>query len=273
MASIARVDLTADDVRRCVATSGGCIAWNGRLNHSVLDDVVNAIARPLALDCNRWSVASILSKKVTAGATHVLVDLPYGPAVKLKTRADAEALGALFMQVGAALGLVLRVLPTDGSRPIGNGIGPALELRDALAVLDNDPDASTALRDKALRFAGEIIAFAPAVADAVEGRRIAETILASGEARARFDRIIDAQGRRPTMQLPGPITRPVRARRGGRISAIDGWRIAGIARRAGAPLVGADVTEGDLLYSIHGSTAFEVDAACMMAETSAGVTI
>ena len=250
----------------------------------MLDDVVNAIARPLALNCNRWSVASILSKKATAGATHVLVDLPYGPSVKLKTRAEADALGALFTQVGEGLGLTMRVLPTDGSRPIGNGIGPALELRDALAVLDNDPDASEALREKALRFAGEVIAFAPGVADAAEGRRIAETILLSGEARARFDRIVDAQGRHDTMLTPGSITRPVRAPRSGRITAIDGWRIAGIARCAGAPLdasagidiacqVGADVTDGDLLYNIHGNAAFEVDAACMMAEASTGVTI
>ena len=70
----------------------GCIAWNGRLNHSVVDDVMNAITRPLGIDSNRWSVASILSKKLTAGSTHVIVDLPYGPRAKLKSEAEAAEL-------------------------------------------------------------------------------------------------------------------------------------------------------------------------------------
>ncbi|MFP3617400.1 thymidine phosphorylase, partial [Paraburkholderia sp. SIMBA_050] len=78
-------------------------AWNGRLNHSVVDDVMNAITRPLGIDSRRWSVASILSKKYTAGATHVMVDLPYGPQTKLASRADAEALGALFALVGKGM--------------------------------------------------------------------------------------------------------------------------------------------------------------------------
>ncbi len=90
METIARVDLAHEDVRRCVAQARACIAWNGRLNHSVVDDVMNAITRPLRLDSRRWSVASILSKKYTAGATHVIVDLPYGPQTKLATRADAR---------------------------------------------------------------------------------------------------------------------------------------------------------------------------------------
>ena len=157
MEAACRVDLDAEGVRRVVRETGACIAWNGRLNHSALDDVVNAFTRPLGLDSNRWSVASILSKKWTSGSTHVVVDMPWGPRAKLRTLADAVELGRLFEHVGAGLGLTVRALPTDGSGAIGRGIGPALELRDVELVLGNDPRAPGDLREKALRFAGEIL--------------------------------------------------------------------------------------------------------------------
>jgi thymidine phosphorylase len=78
MEALANVELGPAEFRVCLEQARACIAWNGRLNHSVVDDVMNAITRPLGIDSNRWSVASILSKKFTAGSTHVIVDLPFG---------------------------------------------------------------------------------------------------------------------------------------------------------------------------------------------------
>jgi thymidine phosphorylase len=202
METVARVDLTAEEVRRCVDEARACIAWNGRLNHSLIDERINAFTRPLGLASNRWSVASILSKKRSAGSTHVIVDLPCGPRAKLKTAEEAHALGALFEYVGRGLGLTVKALVTDGTAPVGRGIGPALEVRDVGLVLDNHADAPGDLRDKALTFASHILAWAPAVQDVAEGRRLAETLLASGAARAAFERIVDAQGRRASPVLP-----------------------------------------------------------------------
>ncbi|OQR31723.1 phosphonate metabolism protein/1,5-bisphosphokinase (PRPP-forming) PhnN [Pseudomonas sp. Bc-h] len=283
MESVARVDLTTADVQRCVDQAGACIAWNGRLNHSVVDDVMNAITRPLGLDSNRWSVASILSKKLTAGSTHVVVDLPYGPRTKLKTQAQARELGDLFERVGAGLGLTVVAFATDGSRPIGRGIGPSLEVRDVLAVLANDPTAPQDLRDKAVFFAGQILAWDPAVGSVEAGSRLAEKLLASGEAHDAFERIIDAQGRR-TAVLPGALTYSVCATAEGQVSELDGWRIGEIARRAGAPAdksAGIDlkvgqgdrVTQGQCLYVIHGSNSADLESASVLAQMSDGVKI
>ncbi|SOY70503.1 phosphonate metabolism protein/1,5-bisphosphokinase (PRPP-forming) PhnN [Cupriavidus taiwanensis] len=276
METVARVDLAHDDVRRCVAQARACIAWNGRLNHSVVDDVMNAITRPLRLDSRRWSVASILSKKYTAGATHVIVDLPYGPQTKLTTRADAEALGAMFEHVGKGLGLHVRALVTEGGRPIGRGIGPALEVRDVRQVLANDPDAPADLRDKALRFAGEIIAFDPRVGSPAAGRRIAAALLGEGKASAAFDRIAAAQGARPVPVAPGRHTCVVSASVPGRVAAIDGLGISGVARAAGAPrnagagvdllcAIGAKVAAGQPLYRIHADSEAALVAAAALA--------
>jgi len=273
MEAVARVDLTAEEVQRCVAEARACIAWNGRLNHSVLDDVMNALTRPLGLDSTRWSVASILSKKAAAGATHVIVDLPYGPNAKLRSERAALELAALFEATGAGIGLQVRALATDGSRPIGRGIGPALELRDVLFVLDNHADAPADLRNKALRFAGQILAWDPSVGSAEKGRAVAQALLQSGAARRAFARIVEAQGAHDEPARPSPLTHVVRARHDGVVSGSYGWALAGIARLAGAPIdkgsgidllcqAGDVVRAGDPLYRIHAASADSL-AACV----------
>lgn len=283
MEAVARVDLTAADVQRCVAEAGACIAWNGRLNHSLVDDVMNTITRPLGIDSNRWSVASILSKKLTAGSTHVIVDIPYGPRTKLKTHAQARELGDLFEQVGGSLGLTVVAFATDGSRPIGRGIGPALEVRDVRWVLGGAAEAPVDLREKAIFFAGQILAWDPAIGSVEAGRARAEQLLDSGAALAAFERIIDAQGRKVPV-LPGALTCPVMAPTAGVVSQLDGWRIAEIARRAGAPLdksagidlhvgEGATVSAGQVLYLIHASSATDLESAAILAQINSGVTV
>ncbi|TFF23264.1 phosphonate metabolism protein/1,5-bisphosphokinase (PRPP-forming) PhnN [Jiella endophytica] len=283
MEALCRIDLSFADVDRVVRQTGGCIAWNGRLNHSVLDDVVNAITRPLALDSNTWSVASILSKKWTAGSTHVVIDMPYGPNAKLKTRAEANELGRVFERVGAGLGMTVRAFATDGSNAIGHGIGPALELRDVMKVLDNAPDAPADLREKALFFASEILSFSPEHGSLAEARATAGAILASGRARQKLDEIAEAQGARSPV-MPGTFTRTVRAPRDGTVERVDGWHVAGIARRAGAPhdksagvdlkvAPGDEVFAGDPLFVVHAGDVASLERAAAAATPDTGISL
>ena len=283
MEAAARVDLDPEEMQAVVKVVRGCIVWNGRLNHSQVDDVTNAMVRPLGLDTRRWSVASILSKKYSAGATHVVVDLPYGPRTKLCTREDAQQLGQLFERVGAELGMKVEAQVTDGRAPIGRGIGPALELRDVLQVLDGDPAAPSDLRDKALRFASRILAWDPAIGDVHAARAAAERLLDEGTARRAFDRIVDAQGRRDCAQL-SPHVETVRAERAGVITDIDGWRIAGLALQAGAPAckgagidlrcrVGDTVGVGDVLFRIHAARPHVLHETAQAAREQVGIRI
>jgi thymidine phosphorylase len=282
MEAAARVDLDATEVRAAVEQAGGCIVWNGRLNHSRVDDVTNAMVRPLRLDTRRWSVASILSKKFCAGATHVVVDLPWGPQAKMANEPEARKLGALFERVGAALGMTVQAFATDGRAPIGRGIGPALELRDVLQVLDNDAAAPADLRNKALTFAARILSWDPALGgDLVKARAVAEQTLASGEARRAFERIVDAQGRK-RFAAPSSAFIDIVAKADGLVTAIDGWEISGIARDAGAPLdmtagvdlrcaIGQSVRSGDVLLRIHGEDTQRLAAAAARAEAVSGI--
>lgn len=280
METLARVDLTPDEVRAVVEHANGCIAWNGRLNHSFVDDVMNRITRPLGLDSRKWSAASILSKKRAAGSTHVVIDIPTGPGAKLKDRAEAKALGDLFVAVGNGLGLTVEYHATDGEKPIGKGIGPALEARDVMDVLRGVPHAPQDLADKAVYFAGRILEFDNAVA-AGHGATRARELLGSGDAMTSMERIIDRQGPVSRPVLPGPLVHEAAAPRDGTVSAIDCYRISGIARRAGAPMdkgagidllkaAGDPVRKGEPLYRIHAHIEGDFKDAVEMAEEECG---
>ncbi len=280
MEVLARVDLDAGEVRRVVEAVGGCIVWNGRLSHSPIDDVMNAVTRPLGIESDRLSVASILSKKMALGVTHVVFDIPVGPTAKVGTRAEASELARLFAVTAAGLGIEARCEITDGSEPIGRGVGPALEARDAMAVLAGDAGAPVDLRDKALMLAAGVLAFA-GVADPL---RRARTLLRSGAAAQAMERLIDAQGRVADPPGPGPLVRDIAAPRSGVVSAIDCYRIAGIARRAGAPMeksagidlfrkCGDAVEAGEALYRIHAAEAADLAEAAGYAERENGFLI
>lgn len=271
MEGAARVDLTREDVTRVVLEQGGCIAWNGRLNHSMLDDIVNAVTSPLGLDTNRWSVASIMSKKYSAGSTHVVIDMPFGAGAKVKDAGAAAELARVFEMVGAGLGLAVQPIVSESATLIGQGIGPALELRDVLAVLSNDLSVASTLREKAITFAGTILAFDPAIGGAEAGRARAEALLQSGEARAKFEAIVDAQGR-VAYARPGAFTHVVRAAMSGMVHGMDMRQLTAVARAAGAPgdksggidvavRSGDRVAAGDVLYTIHASCAADRDHA------------
>ncbi|WP_087687538.1 phosphonate metabolism protein/1,5-bisphosphokinase (PRPP-forming) PhnN [Pandoraea sp. PE-S2R-1] len=284
MEAAARVDLDATEVRAAVKQAGGCIVWNGRLNHSRVDDVTNAMVRPLRLDTRRWSVASILSKKFCAGATHVVVDLPWGPQAKMTDEAQARKLGELFERVGAALGMTVQAFATDGRAPIGRGIGPALELRDVLQVLDNDATAPKDLRAKALTFAARILSWHPAMGgDLVKAHAAAEQLLASGNARRAFEKIVDAQGRKD-FAVPAASFVDIVAQTDGVVTSIDGWEVSGIARDAGAPgdmgagvdllcTAGQSVLAGDVLLRVHGNDPQRLAAAAARAQALSGIVL
>jgi thymidine phosphorylase len=181
METIAPVDLDLAAMRHVVEREGACIAWGGRVRLSPADDIIIGVEQGLDFDSPAQLVASILSKKAAAGSTHIVIDMPIGPTAKVRSSSAADSLDGLIRTVGAQLGLAVRVLRTDGSQPVGRGIGPALEARDVLRVLRLAADAPADLRERALVLAGEVIEIGNA---APRGRGIdrAREILETGQA-------------------------------------------------------------------------------------------
>ncbi len=283
MEVLANVDVDLHRMQEIVNAHKGCLVWGGHVNLSPADDVLISVERPLGIDTPEQMVASILSKKAAAGSTHLLIDIPVGPTAKVRTTREAARLSKLFQFVGRAMGIELDVLLTDGTQPIGNGIGPFLEARDVMAVLKNEVGAPKDLRDRALQLAGAILELHPSVRGG-KGMVLALKMLESGEALSSMMRIMSAQGLPPHEVALGVHTKEVCAARSGKIAAIDCERIGRIARLAGAPVskgaglyllkkLGDSVQQGEPLYRIHASVDTDFMFATEMARDVCGYEI
>ena len=264
MEVLANVELPFDLLAGIVREHRGCLAWGGTANLSPADDVLIAVERPLGIDSVGQMVASILSKKIAAGSTHLVLDIPIGPTAKVRSMPDAQRLRRLFEYVAARMHLSLDVVITDGRQPVGNGIGAVLEARDVMRVLENDPRAPIDLRQKSLRLAGRLIECSPDVRGG-DGFAIARDILDSGRALSNMNQIIKAQGMKPFDHNAPPLGKlsfDVKAAESGVITGIDNLQMAKIARLAGSPKVigagvdlfqklGATVALGDVLYRVY----------------------
>lgn len=281
MEVLAEVELPMARLTDIVRRTRGCLAWGGTADLSPADDILIAVERPLAIDSPGQMVASILSKKIAAGSTHLVLDIPTGPTAKVRSIEAAQRLKRLFEYVSARLGLQLDAVISDGGQPIGRGIGPVLEARDVMQVLSNDPQAPADLRRKALMLAGRMIEFDPDVRGG-DGERIARDILESGRALAQMNAIIDAQGRRERPPPLGQLVHEVLAPADAVVRAIDNLRLARIARMSGAPQVpgagvdllhkvGDPVRKGEPLYRLHAQFDADLEFARRMAADDPGV--
>ncbi|MEO7324063.1 MAG: thymidine phosphorylase family protein [Dokdonella sp.] len=244
MATMTKVDLDLRAMRRVVEREGGCIVWGGAVSLSPADDVLIRVERSLDFDSDVQLIASVLSKKKAAGATHVVLDVPVGPTAKVRTPEAAAALGKRLLDVAAAIDLSVVVQISDGRQPVGRGIGPALEAWEVLRVLRNTEDAAVNLRNHALDLAGRVLEFDPSVL-AGTGRSKAEGLLQSGAAWRKFQSICEAQG---AFHEP-----PVAAQRftivsgtSGVVTDIDNRKLAKVAKLAGAP---RDASAGLVLHA------------------------
>ena len=270
MEVLAPVDLDVPAMRKVVEREGACIVWGGTVELSPADDILIRVERPLDFDSDGQLVASVLSKKAAAGATHVVIDMPVGSTAKVRSAEAAARLTQRLTSVGKAIGLDLRVLRTDGRQPVGRGIGPALEARDVLAVLQNQSAAPKDLRERALLLAGELVELYGA-APAGGGNTAAREALASGAAWRKFQAICAAQGGMRDIPCAGH-RHIVVAASAGRIAAIDNRRLAKTAKLAGAPRdpaaglelhvrLGDTLERGAPLFTLHAESQGGLDYA------------
>lgn len=282
METLAPVALDVPAIHRVVEREGGCLVWGGAVRLSPADDVLIRVERPLDVDSEGQLAASIISKKAAAGSTHLVLDVPVGPTAKVRTIEAAESLGRTLAAVAQAFGIRTAVLTGDGSQPIGRGIGPALEARDVLEVLQGHARAPADLRDRAVALAGALLELT-AVAGHGDGPHLARSTLDSGRAWQKFQRICEAQG---GMRVPprSRMQRTVIAARDGRIALIDNRRLARIAKLAGAPdakaagvylsvRIGDRVSRGDPLYTIHAESDGELEYAAAYSSPEAAVVL
>ncbi|WIX79838.1 thymidine phosphorylase [Amycolatopsis carbonis] len=171
--------------------------------------------------------SSIMSKKIAEGASGLVLDVKAGSGAFMKTVADARTLASTLVSIGSAHGVPTTALITDMNVPLGRAVGNAVEVAEAVSVLQGGGPAdvvslTVALAREMLSLAG-LSSVDPAA------------VLASGEAYETWSRMITAQGGDPSAPLPTPAhVHVVPAPASGVLSSLDAYAVGVAAWRLGA---------------------------------------
>ncbi|MEZ2415001.1 thymidine phosphorylase family protein [Muriicola sp. E247] len=270
MEVLTNVNLSGEEIKRVVEQDGGCLVWGGTAELSPADDILIKVEKALDIDSEGQLIASVLSKKAAAGATHVVIDIPVGETAKVRSEEAARKLKEHMEAVGNSVGLKIKVVITDGSQPVGRGIGPNLEAIDVLSVLQNEEDAPQDLKERALLLAGHLLELSEKVKPE-KGLETAKELLESGKAYKKFEAICKAQGRFSKTYV-APYQFEMHAPKRGTVKKINNRKIAKLAKLSGAPQsklagismnvrLGHEIEKGESLYKLHAETNGELNYA------------
>ena len=232
MEVLSNVTFPIEKIVKIIKKINGCIVWGGAIDLAAADEKLIKVRHPLRLDPVGVMLASILAKKAAVQSTHVLIDIPLGKTAKISSKKEANKLKKEFEKLGKQLGIKTKVITTNGSQPIGNGIGPNLEARDVLYVLRKDPRAPKDLEKKSIMMADLIFKITNTKASAKE-------LIDSGLAYQQFMKIIKEQEGNPKINPEdiriGKFSYNYKANKSGKIKEINNKKISKIARVVGAP--------------------------------------
>jgi AMP phosphorylase len=250
METIAKVDFKINEIIKIVNKTKGCVVWGGSLGMVPADTKIINVEKMLHLDPEAQLLASIMSKKIAAGSNYIVIHIPYGKSAKVDKK-KAVRLRKKFYKLGKYFNKEIKCILTKSKGPLGNGIGPALEIIDVIRVLDQNKKGPSLLEERSLVLAGELLEMTKK-ANKGEGRKLAEKILHSGKAFNKFKEIVRAQGGNTNFDniKLGKFKRDIYANKSGKIIDIDNKEINSLAIIAGCP---TDKSAGIYLYSLRGS--------------------
>jgi pyrimidine-nucleoside phosphorylase len=226
--------------------------------------------------------ASVMSKKFAVGTDLVLIDVKAGTGAFMKTPKDAEALASACTALAHDWGRPTRAAVTDMSQPLGDAIGNALDVLEAVRMLRGERHGR--LRDATVMFAGEAVSRLSG--DAMgEGRARAAAAIDAGAALEAFGRMVESQGGDPRVVddpegvLPAaPVRRTIEATTSGSLSGVDAEALGRASADLGAgrrkkgdpidpavgivfhPKVGDRVETGQPIGEIHARSDADADA-------------
>lgn len=240
MEVFAGVEFSCEQLEDIVNTVGGCICWNGKLGIAPADDVLIQIEEPLAFESFDKIIVSVMAKKIAASTTHLILDIPIGKTMKIVHEKDAEKVAHKFRSLGRKFGMEITVTINKTHEPAGYGIGPALEARDVLKVLEQTPDRPKELEERSLYLTGILLDMCYKKAKIPKhGIEEARSLLQSGAALQKFKDIVKAQGGSPhissqTMKLMNR-KHTIYSDRKGYVRDINNHNLNSVAKLLGAP--------------------------------------
>jgi pyrimidine-nucleoside phosphorylase len=279
-----RTDLEPDAFERQVEEVGCAVAAQTK-NLVPADGALYALRDATAtVSSIPLIAASVMSKKLAVGTDLVLLDVKAGSGAFMKTPQDAESLASACTALAHDWGRPTRAAVTDMSQPLGNAIGNALDVLEAVRMLRGEVQGR--LRDATVMFAGEAVSRLSGVAMG-EGRARAAAAIDGGDALEAFRRMVEAQGGEPRVVddpegvLPtAPVRRPIEAATSGTLARVDAESLGRASADLGAgrrkkgdpidpsvgivfrPKVGDRIEAGQGLGEVHART--DADAAACL---------
>ncbi len=259
------VSFPMEKIKKIVRKTHGCLVWGGGLKMAPADDKIIKVSRPLALEPFDKIIVSIMAKKVATGVDYLLIDLPVGPTCKVCKMKDAKEIEKKFVALGKKFGIKVRAYITRAKEPVGRGIGPALEARGVLRVLQGHKFRPKDLEKKAINEAGALLEL-KGYCKKGEGATIARKQIESGAAWKKLNEIIQAQGGKKDWNSEEVIQEvakyEIHAKKSGKIKFVDNRAINEVCMNLGAPIdknagihthvyFGQKVKKGDKLFTMY----------------------
>ena len=233
--------------------------------------------------------ASIMSKKLAAGADAIVLDVKCGRGAFMETLADARALSQRMVAIGTLAGRKVTALITQMDQPLGAAVGHVLEVQEAIATLRGEGPAD--FQELVETVAQEMLLISGAAPDRPAALAQVRQAIRSGAALAKFRAFVTAQGGDgrlvddPTGLTAAPVQLPVLAAADGYVQHLEAREVGltvvalgGGRQKKGEPIdlrvgvvlrakVGARVQSGDLLCTVHAAdeTAAQAAAARLLA--------
>lgn len=249
MEVLAKVEFSKEEIIQIVEKTNGCIVWGGSFNIAPADDIIIKVEEPLLFESYDKILVSIMAKKVAFGSNHVVIDLPYGQTVKVHRLKDALVLKEKFEYLARRFDIKIKCLVHRTDEPFGRGIGPVLETREAIRVLQQKPNRPLDLEVRSLNLAGNLLDLCLSSAKESlkeyvkknhgNGIGWATHILQEGMAHEKMKEIIQAQKGNPHIDSedlqPGKHSGRVLSKKSGSVRKIDSHNLTRIAKILGAP--------------------------------------
>lgn len=285
MEVLANVTFSPEEITELAPKSRGMIVHNAPLKLSPMDDIVIGVKKFLDVDPEQQMLASIISTKIAMGIDTLVIDVPTGEGAKMTTQQQGLNFAHKLVGLCRNVEIDVEAMLTYGNQPLGFAIGPALEAREALQVLENQPN--DAVLNKSVELAGTLLEMG-GVSAPNQGATMARELVSSGRALEKFREIIEIQGGDPKVTSDsitiGEYSETVYANKDGYVLAIGNKETKKICSAAGAPStqdaglvlhtrVGQFLRKGDPLYTVYSDSESKLSNAIQVANTARPVSL
>jgi putative thymidine phosphorylase len=283
MEILAPVILPKEKIYQIVEKTKACIVWGGNFNIAPADDVIINVEKELMFESFDKIIISIMAKKIAFGSTHVVIDIPYGSTLKVTHLKDAQILKDKFEKIAEKFNIKIRALVHRTDQPVGRGIGPVLETKDALKVLEQSSDRPFDLEVRSITLAGNLLDLCLKDSPKKLQQHVKNTygncmgwatkILRDGSALKKMKEIIKEQGGNSNITSvnlnPGKFSYEIKARNNCRVKSINSKNLSLLVKTLGAPSQkkagvflnkkeGEKVKENEVIYTIFSENMYNL---------------